>query len=691
VNRDRLPLPQPPPAPPAGRPIADWLRTELAPSALRRSWRLHLGISLLLTAAGLLVGWSGSLPGWQQAALWGALLAVAAVLSRRGWLRLFGPVLFYDLVRTARRGRNFLLRGAYALALLVVLFLVYATYISGDGPLDTLFGDVRVGIQELADFGSGFFLMFLGVQFGAVFLLTPAFTATAIAEEKERRTLEYLLATDLHNREIVLGKLASRLLAMLLLLLGGLPVLSLVQFLGGVDPNLVLAGFAATAISMLSLGSLGILNSVWADRPRGAVFSTYVEAATYLLVSSCCGATPGGPGGWGPLAWFGAGNIVVAYRSVTAAAGGSGGTTGAAVLSVLSDYVVFHGIAAVVFAGLATLSLRAWNREARPTSEREAAVARPALEPGLPPPRRVPRLPRVGDDPILWKELYAERGFQLHWLARGLLTLLWALFLAGAGITYLCGILLSLAFAHPSEYATDWVRVVGTIVGCLMIVAVGVRAATTFSIERERQTLDSLLTTPLPDTAILGGKWLGALLSVRQAWWCLAAVWLLGFLAGGLHLLSLLMLAAAWWGFAAFAASLGLWLSLHCRTTFRAIVWTLVTLLVAGGLPSLLCGTFGWALLGNQLPERTVTPAELLALTPPGAMAYLAFGWGEWYTFDANLKSSVSEVAVAWVGVCGYVVAAAALWFVVGVRFGAITGRMSGGQTKDGPCLTSSS
>lgn len=669
---NRNPLPQPPPAPPAGRPVADWLRTGLAPSALR-SWRLHLGIVSVLAAAGLLVRWGDALAGWQQAALWGALLAVAAFLSRRGWLRLFGPVLFYDLVRTARRGRNFLLRGAYALALLVVLFLVYATYVSGDGPLDTLFGDVRVGIQELADFGSGFFLTFLGVQFGAVFLLTPAFTATAIAEEKERRTLEYLLATDLHNREIVLGKLASRLLAMLLLLLGGLPVLSLVQFLGGVDPNLVLAGFAATAVSMLSLGSLGILNSVWADRPRGAVLSTYVEAGTYLLVSSCCGARLGGPGGWGPLAWFGAGNIFVAYHSVTAAAGSAGGTTGAAVLSVLSDYVAFHGIAAVVFAGLATLSLRAWNREARPKSEREAAAALPAPDPGLPRPPAPPRLPRVGNDPILWKEMYAESTFRLHPMARWLLFALTAAFLMVAGLLYLCGVLASIILRQPADFATAWVRVVGTTVGCLMLVAVGMRAATTLSIERERQTLDSLLTTPLPDAAILGGKWLGALLSVRQAWWCLAAIWLLGFLAGGLHLLSLLMLAAAWWGFAAFAASLGLWLSLRCRTTFRATVWTLVTLLVAGALPFLVCGAFG------------------LSLTPPGAMWYLAFGWGEWYTFDPKLSSSVGQVAAAWVGVCGYVVAAAALWFVVGARFAAVTGRMSGGQTKDGPCLTSSS
>jgi hypothetical protein len=285
----------------------------------------------------------------------------------------------------------------------------------------------------------------------------------------------------------------------------------------------------------------------------------------------------------------------------------------------------------------------------------------------------------VGHDPILWRELHAEHGYRLHPLARGLLIFLTAAFLFGAGMIYLCGILMSLVSRGSSEFASGWVRVVGTIVGCLMIVAVGVRASTALSAERARQTLDSLLTTPLSNTTILGGKWLGALLSVRQAWWCLAAIWLLGFLAGGLHVLSLLMLVAAWWAYAAFAASLGLWFSLRCRTTLRATVWTLVTLLVAGGLPFLLCGTLGSVLLEDVVLQRSLTLTDPLALTPPGALVYLAFGWGEWYSFDPALRSSAGEVALAWGGVCGYALAAAALWFGIGARFGAITGRMPGG------------
>jgi ABC-type transport system involved in multi-copper enzyme maturation permease subunit len=665
------------PEPPSDwRAFGAWLRRELAPSAFRRAWRPRLAAAGLLIAAALLAWQGGALEAWQQAGLWGALVVAAAVLARRGARRLFGPVLFYDLVRTARQGRAFLLRAAYAFALLFALSVLYATYLSRTNPFDSLFGEARVDIQQVAEFGSRFFLTFLGLQFGAVFVLTPALTATAIAEEKERRTLEYLLATDLDNREIVLGKLVSRLLGLLLLLLGGLPVLSFVQFLGGVDPNLVLAGFAATVVTMLSLGSLSILTSAQAERPRGAVFSTYVVAAGYLLVSLCFAPFAVTSGGTNPLGWPAAGNIFVAYGTISRSAAAAGGTTGTSVLSVLLAYVAFHLLAAVILAGVATLKLRAWAREPRP--------AKPEREPALTPTeamlsnrarRPVLRRPRVGPDPVLWKELHVEHGYRVSGLARGLLVVTGGALLVASGVTFLCGVAVSLASHDPTEFATYWVRAVGTAIGCLMVIAVAVRASTGLGGERDRQTLDGLLTTPLSDAAILRGKWMGAVLSVRQAWWCLGAVWLLGFLAGGLHIVSVWALLMSWGAFASFAAGLGLWFSLHCRTTLRATVWTLVTLLLLGVVPLLVCGA-GAELLSDVLPRGLTEETDPIALSPPGAMAYLAFGWGGWYSFDRELKSSLGDVALAGAGACGYGLAAVVLWFALVARFGRVTGRM---------------
>ena len=63
-------------------------------------------------------------------------------------------------------------------------------------------------------------------------------------------------------------------------------------------------------------------------------------------------------------------------------------------------------------------------------------------------------------------------------------------------------------------------------VACLMLLSVAVRAAGSVSGERDRQTLDSLLTSPLEVTEILWGKWVGAILSPRWIWCWLGLIWL---------------------------------------------------------------------------------------------------------------------------------------------------------------------
>src|SRR5207253_8953302 len=106
----------------------------------------------------------------------------------------------------------------------------------------------------LAYFAERIVLTLLVLQAGAVLALTPAYVAGAIAEEKERGTLELLCTTQLRSHEIVLGKLFARLVHLTGLLLTGLPILCLALFWGGVDPHLVLAAFAVTGLTLLSIG-----------------------------------------------------------------------------------------------------------------------------------------------------------------------------------------------------------------------------------------------------------------------------------------------------------------------------------------------------------------------------------------------------------------------------------------------------
>src|SRR5262249_54093222 len=153
----------------------------------------------------------------------------------------------------------------YGIVLFVALLLMAQEF----------FQKPEVDARELARFANGYFAMLAMIQFTVVIAMTPAYTAGSITEEKERKTLEYLLATDLSSREIVLGKFLSRLGNLTLLLITGFPIVALLQILGGIDPDLLLITVAATLLLMMSLASASVLCSVYSRRTRKAVVAIY--------------------------------------------------------------------------------------------------------------------------------------------------------------------------------------------------------------------------------------------------------------------------------------------------------------------------------------------------------------------------------------------------------------------------------
>lgn len=213
-----------------------------------------------------------------QVILVGLWIIGLGLLLRQFILSLFGPVLAYDMLRVGRRSRQIWFRLAYAILLAFLFTWIYFAWVSFRGP-----GQVRP--KDLSQLAETYFGVYMVVQFILVCVLTPASVAGAIAEEKERRTLEFLLATDLNNREIVFGKLATRVGSLLLLLAAGLPILTLMQFFGGIDPDLVIAGFVATVLIVLSLAAVGMAASVLARKARDAIALTYSIGVAYIVLS----------------------------------------------------------------------------------------------------------------------------------------------------------------------------------------------------------------------------------------------------------------------------------------------------------------------------------------------------------------------------------------------------------------------
>ena len=86
--------------------VVFWFRQNVGWSNSRQSWQERLGVLALLAGAVLLWRYAGGLALGQKLVLGVAWLAALAFVLRRGWLKLFGPVLFYDMVRVSRRSTS---------------------------------------------------------------------------------------------------------------------------------------------------------------------------------------------------------------------------------------------------------------------------------------------------------------------------------------------------------------------------------------------------------------------------------------------------------------------------------------------------------------------------------------------------------------------------------------------------------
>lgn len=614
------------------------------------------------------------------------LLIGGAILQRRGLVQFFGPVLISDLIRTTRRNRYFVLRFFYAGVLLLTLCWQYSEQ-------DVLWRST-VQPKQMAVFASQFFNKFMTVQFFFALVLTPAYAATAIAEEKDRKTLEYLLATDLLNHEIVLSKLVSRVANLALIIATGLPILALVLFLGGVDPQLVFAGFVATGALVIGLSSVGILFSVYARKPRNAILLTYLAtfayvglgyllawALDYAALNNVKIVGAKNPVTWGDLAdWINAGNLPVVLFGLAKTARQATIPT-AAVAGALSGFLIFHAVLAVACTTWAIARLRALALQQGPAAPEIALQFRHHYRPAL---RRLP---------MVWKELFVEPGFRLSKLGGMVMCVLvvlsllpaawiWMQYIEGSppmfgGFVYQSPsrsgarmVMINGTYASLGGHLNWWIRWASMSIASLMLLGVALRASTSVSGERDRDTMDALLTSPLQSHDILFAKWLGSLLSVRWVWLWIGVIWAIGLATDGLHILAIPLFVIAWLVYASAFIAIGLWFSTACRTTLRATLSTLVVCTCIGA------GQYAACMFCLPLGSVTFSGGEIFwlqsALTPPAVLHWLAAGTddlGKSVEWDLKTLSAL-------IGLIFWAFISLFLWTITRSRFRRMTARM---------------
>jgi ABC-type transport system involved in multi-copper enzyme maturation permease subunit len=525
--------------------------------------------------------------------LWvaGILLLFAVFALQRASVRhrggpLLGPHLYFDTIRIARKGRTVLFRVLFLVVLLGGIGYAYEqSQPSADqargrrvrAEFDRNFvGDPDVPTrdevrEQLAAFSARSMYNWFLLQNLAILVLAPAYIGGAIAEERERGTLEMLAASQLSNREIVLGKLAARLIHLGGLLLAGVPIFSMMLVWGGVDPSLLLVNWINSVLLLLTVSSMCLAISTM---PLSSTACVHLSYGVVLVSGSCCA---------GILSGF---PLIVDAGTL---AGSLAITSQTATLLVLSTC---YGLLTLCFILLAIRAVRPRDWVPLPVRLenwkecRSQADAKPSVTPMLllsaaaqfaTADVRFAPLPPVEENALLWKERYTGRRTLLHRpevLVLGGALLTWLL------VVHLAGTIERMLAEQPDSWRKvallltemwGWVLrwVYGVSLGCYVIGA-GFRAAVCVVRERQMKTLDPLLLMPVERNQILRAKWQGVILKGWPWLTILVCDVLVGVAIGVYHPFSVCYLLFCPWAMVLCLCSLGVLISVVARTVLQA-------------------------------------------------------------------------------------------------------------------------
>lgn len=504
-----------------------------------------------------------------------------------------GPVFDFELLTTARRARYYALRFLYVAILLFMVFCVYQSYAWRPGT------DSReMSIDEMSNFANATFTSFGFIQFFAVIFLTPALVAGTIADEKQRKTLHYLLSSRLTGAEIVLGKLGSRLLNVLVIMGAGLPIVSLMTLFGGIDPLVILATYAETFMAVYFLAALSIWVSVQSKKPREAVSLMYLFAAVWLIGFQIVLITM--PTADEPIrtiweyvqpyyewvAMCSPGYLLNPRRFMTA--------NGIAV--TLPWIIGSQFVYGTFFILLAILQLRRVYARQDDTSGKLLKLRKAILG------KRswLPR-PACGDDAMLWKEFFVSKTGGLSKITGLLLSLSIVGLIVYSGYDIVRDAareLLAYGFTGMTTSARNdlslFIRGVTTPLYVLWLLGICASAASGIASEREEDTWITLISTPLEKIDILRPKFLAPFWAMKPVLLMILALWIIGLALGGLHPIGFILGALTFSIFSAFFAALGLSFSLALKNSTRAQASTLLTMIVLSGGYLFCCIPFQW-------------------------------------------------------------------------------------------------
>jgi ABC-type transport system involved in multi-copper enzyme maturation permease subunit len=387
-----------------------------------------------------------------------------------------GPVFAFEWLTATRRWTMYAWRSAFVGLILLGLAMVWA---SSSRRADL----AQIKVQ--AEIARQFYSSTVVVALLMVLLAAPAATAGAVCVDKARGSLFHIFVTDLSDAEIVLGKLAARLVPVLGLIACSLPVMALLTLLGGVDP-VALTGSFVVLVGLALLGcTLALALSVWGKKTHEVLLAAYFVWVVWSLlvpgvecVSWYLGAGMNAPD-W--IAWS---------NPFVLALGGDPSTPGYVALGI---QLLFLAGAVVVSAALVALTVRRLRPVVVGQWGRVERSRRAGFTLGLG--------PTLDGNPVLWREWHRRRPSP------------WARIIWGLYIVLVLGfdaMAVDLAWSGRPRGGFEAAFVITGLQVAIGLLLLSVSSATSLSEERSRGSLDVLLVTPLSTASILWGKWWGA-------------------------------------------------------------------------------------------------------------------------------------------------------------------------------------
>lgn len=487
-----------------------------------------------------------------------------------------GPVLAREAVTTPRRPRHYMVRTVYVVALLILMCTAWLV-VAGT--------QIIRNVGDMARFGSILFQILAPLQLALLAFLAALVSASAVSQEKDRRTLILMLMTRMTNSELVLGKLLASLLNVLAMLAAALPVFMLIPLLGGVSFHQVARVFGVTLTAVLAAGSLGSTLALWREKTFQTLAMTALALVMWIGIWHAVYTVAGGNelAGVAVETWVAGFSPVHAIMAASRPAIGTdmgGGLLGNGDLL----FMVVSLVGAAVLNVIAIVMVRVWNpsREVRPGQAEQAEqdsiwgsehdLSEGAAGEGNSDQAEVARAGhvdarvrtasmktrRVWDNPILWREICTWAYGRKVLVIRVAYLLLFAM--AAAGLYWTVGQGSAGAGSSVVPLAAKPLAPFFLV----SLVLVNALAVTSITSERDGQALDLLLVTDLSPKEFVFGKlggvfWVTKEMVVLPMLLCVSLWWM-----GGLTLESLVYLLIALAVMYAFVNMLGV----HCGMTY---------------------------------------------------------------------------------------------------------------------------